>query len=177
MKFHRIGVAIAVLALASCAPRQPAPQPIPPRVDRPAERPLPTAAYLARAASIDLYQVQAGELAMQRSASEGNRGFARRMIEEHRGMASQLSMAGRRLNLLPPRTMQAEQQTWFAQLTAATSAGHFDATYRRQQMVAHEAAYRLHYAFAHDGDSPTLRLVARSAAAIEQEHGRMMRTM
>jgi putative membrane protein len=173
---RRIGVAAAFLAAAGCAPKPP-PQVRPPEVERPAERPLPAAAYLARVASIDLYQVRAGELALQRSGSEGNRGFARRMIEEHRGLAAQLSMAGRRLDLLPPNTLQPEHQGWLDQLAATTSAAQFDATYRRQQMVAHDVSYRAHYAFAYGGDSPTLRLVARSAAGIEQEHGRQMRTM
>jgi putative membrane protein len=170
-------VAFAALAMAGCATRQPAPEPRPPQVERPAERPLPAAAYLARAASIDLYQIRAGELALQRSGSEANRTYARRMIEEHRGLASQLSMAGRRLDLLPPNTLQPEQQGWLDQLAATASAAQFDATYRRQQMVAHEASYRAHYAFAFGGESPTLRLVARSAAGIEQDHARQMRAM
>ena len=174
---HRIGVAVAVLAVASCAPKRqpPAPPPIP--VEQPAERPLPTEAYLLKAASIDLYEVRSGELALQRSGSTGNRDYARRMIDEHRGLAAQLSMAGRRLNLLPPNTLQPEQQGWLDQLAATSSAAQFDATYRRQQMVAHEASYRAHYAYAYGGESPTLRLVARSAARIEQEHGRQMRMM
>ena len=177
MNLVRIGVAFVALAVAGCATRQPAPEQRPPQIERPAERPLPAAAYFARAASIDLYEVRAGELALQRSGSDANRAYARRMIEEHRGLAAQLSMAGRRLNLLPPNTLQPEQQGWLDQLAATTSASHFDATYRRQQMVAHEASYRMHYAFAYGGDSPTLRLVARSAAGIEQDHARQMRAM
>jgi len=170
------GVA-AMLGIVGCARKQPAP-PVPkPPVERPAERPLPTSAYLLKAASIDLYEIRAGELALQRSASAGNRAYAQRMIDEHRGLAAQLSMAGRRLNLLPPSTLQPEQQQWLDQLAATTSADHFDATYRRQQMVAHEQSYRAHAAYAYGGESPTLRLVARSAAGIEQEHGRAMRMM
>jgi len=174
---YRIGVAIAVLAVASCTPRQPAPQPRPPQVERPAERPLPGATYFALVASIDLYQVHAGELALQRSGSDSYRNFARRMIEEHRGLASQLSMAGRRLNLLPPNIVQPEQQGWLDELAATNSAAEFDAAYRRQQLAAHDASYRAHYAFAYGGDSPTLRLVARSAAGIEQDHARQMRAL
>ena len=177
MKQLRIGVAIAALAIAGCATRQPAPEPRPPQIEQPAERPLPAAAYVARAASIDLFQVRAGELTLERSGSDSNRTYARRMIEEHRGLAAQLSMAGRRLNLLPSNALQPEQQGWLDQLAATTSATQYDATYRRQEMAAHEASYRVHYAYAFGGDSPTLRLVARSAARIEQEHGRQMRMM
>ena len=170
-----VGACAAVLGLAGCATKQPTPQPLP--VERPAERPLPTTAYLLKVASIDLYQIRSGELALQRSGHAGNRAYAQQMIDGHRGLAAQLSMAGRRLNLLPPNTLQPEHQGWLDQLAATTSPAHFDATYRRQQMVAHDVSYRAHAAYAYGGDSPTLRLVARSAAGIEQEHGRAMRMM
>ena len=173
----RIGVAVAALAIASCAPRAPSPRPVPPSERPPAERPLAAAAYLARAASIDLYQVRAGELAQERASTQGLTMFARKMIEEHRGMAAQLSLAGRRLNLLPATVMQAEQQAWLHQLTASAPGTEFDATYRRQQSAAHDASYRLHYAFAQGGESPTLRLVARSAAGIETDHRQLLRSL
>ena len=168
---------VAILGVAGCAPKRSTP-PVPrPPVEIPAERPLPASAYLLKVASIDLYEIRSGELALQQSGSAGNRAYAERMIEEHRGLAAQLSMAGRRLNLLPPTTLQPEHQQWLDQLVATTSPAHFDATYRRQQMVAHDVSYRAHAAYAYGGDSPTLRLVARSAAGIEQEHGRVMRMM
>jgi putative membrane protein len=179
MRALRVTLGAGALILAGCATRQQAP-PVPPPTrpipERPAE-PLATADYLAAAASIDLYEIRAGELALERSGSAGNRAFAQRMIEEHRGLAAQLSMAGRRLNLLPPTVLRPEQQGWLDQLAATSSPAHFDATYRRQQVVAHEISYRAHYAYAYRGDSPTLRMVARSAAGIEQEHGRQMRMM
>lgn len=172
-------VGAAMIGLAGCAPkRQPVPPPpIQPPVERPAERPLPTSEYLLKAASIDLYEIRSGELALQRSGSAGNRTYAQRMIDEHGGLAAQLSMAGRRLNLLPPNTLQPEHQQWLDQLAATTSPAHFDTTYRRQQLVAHESSYRVHAAYAYAGDSPTLRQVARHAAGVEQEHGRSMRMM
>ena len=89
-------------------------------------------------------------------------------------MAAQLSFAGRRLNLLPPTSLQPEQQAWLDQLSASAQ---FDVDYRRQQIAAHEASYRLHYAFANGGDSPTLRLVARSSAGFELEHRRELRSL
>jgi putative membrane protein len=176
----RFGVAALALTVTGCATRQPVPAPAPqppPGVDRPAERALPTAAYLDRVASLDLYMIRSGELALQRSAVQGHRDFAQRMIEGHRGLASQLSMAGRRLDLLPSNMLQAEHQGWLDLLAATTSAAQFDGTYRRQQLAAHAASYRAHAAYAHSGQSPTLRMTARSAAGIEQEHSRMMRMM
>lgn len=173
-----VGAGAALVAVASCAPRrQPAPPPKAPLVEQPAERPLPTSAYLFKAASIDLYQIRSSELALERSGQAGNRAYAQRMIETHRGLAAQLSMAGRRLNLLPPDRLQPEQQQWLDQLAATTSAAQFDATYRRQQMVAHDQSYRIHAAYAYGGESATLRMVARNAATVEQDHGRSMRMM
>ena len=174
-----VTVGAAIAGIAGCAPKRQPPPPAPtrPPVERPAERPLPTSAYLMKAASIDLYEIRSGELALQRSANAGNRAYAQRMIDEHRGLSAQLSMAGRRINLLPPNKLQTEHQQWLDQLAATTSAAHFDATYRRQQLVAHEMSYRAHAAYAYGGESPTLRQVARYSAGVEQEHGRSMRMM
>lgn len=178
----RIAIAAAtgatLIGIAGCAPRRPpAPPPVQPPVAPPAARPLPSSAYLMKAASIDLYEIQAGELAQQRSGQAALRAYGRRMIEEHRGLAAQLSMAGRRLNLLPPRTLQPEQQQWLSQLAATASSEHFDATYRQQQIVAHDQSYRIHAAYESGGDSATLRMVAKNAATVEREHSGAMMTM
>lgn len=172
-----VSVGMAIVGLTGCATKRQPPAPPTPPIERPAERPLPTSAYLYTAASLDLYEIRSGELALQRSGSAGNRAYAQRMIEAHRGLAAQLSMAGRRLNLLPPTVLRPEQQQWLDQLATTTSPDHFDATYRRQQMVAHEQSYRIHSAYAYGGESATLRMVARNAATVEQEHGRSMRMM
>ena len=135
-------------------------------------RPLFPADYMAAASSIDLYEIRSSELAQARSANPRLRDFARTMIADHRGTSAQLSFAGRRLNLLPSATLSPVHQAMFDELSASSD---FDAAYRRQQIAVHEAALKLHSAFAARGESPTLRAVARNAAPIERRHLDMLR--
>ena len=137
-------------------------------------RPLFAADYVAAAASIDLYEIRSSELALTRASSPRLREFARMMLADHGGTSAQLSLAGRRLNLVPPAVMRPAQQALFEELSAT---GDFDAVYRRQQMAVHQQALALHRNFAARGESPTLRPVAANAAAVVDRHLRQLRAL
>ena len=160
----------AIILVAGCGRREAPVPPSPPApVTRPPvglPRPLSVTSYVATAASIDLYAIRAGELAMERGNAR-SRDYAARLIEDHRGTATQLSFAGRRLNLLPAAQMAPPHQ---AMIDALSGAGDFDATFRRQQIDIHQSSQRMHAAFAARGDSPTLRPVGANAAAVEARH-------
>ena len=135
-------------------------------------RPLFPANYMATASSIDLYAIRSSELALTRAGNPRLREFARAMIADHQGTSAQLSLGGRRLNLLPSATLLPAHQAMFDELSAS---GDFDGTYRRQQAAVHQAALKLHTDFAARGESPTLRAVARNAVPIERRHLDMLR--
>lgn len=172
----RVGaVALATgLALAACAsdPR-PAPSPVrvaSPRPSAPAQPEPPAvepAAYFARAASYDQLMIRAAELAGQRSTDPRLLTLARGLGEEHRGLAAQLSLAGRRINLLPSPTLQPRHQAWLDEVAAAPD---FALAWRRVMRRVHQNSCELHDRFAKRGQSPTLKLVARNAAATERRH-------
>ena len=137
-------------------------------------RPLFAADYMAMASSIDLYEIRSSELALTRAQNPRHRDFARAMIAAHRGTSSQLSRAGRRLNLLPSATLLPVHQAMLDELTAS---GDFDSTYHRQQIAVHHAALKLHTDFAARGESATLRPVAKNAVPIVRRHLDMMQRM
>lgn len=118
------------------------------------------ASYVAMASSIDLYQVKAAQLALQRAQDPANRAYAERALSSSQGTSAQLSFAGRRLNLLPSATLNPEHQ---AMLDALTATSDFDNTYRAQQNIILQEGVRLHSGFAKSGQSPTLRPVAANA--------------
>ena len=131
-------------------------------------------AYLSNAASIDLFEIRSANVALQRSSNPRIREFAKMMLAAHRGTSSQLSLAGRRLNLLPGANLNARHEAMMAQLVAASD---FDAAYRRLQIEIHEEALALHRAFVSRGASPTLRPVALNAVPIIERHLRILRTL
>lgn len=159
--------AIALLALAGCGRREappaaPAPRPAPVIVT-----PATSADYVATAASIDLFVVRASEIAQARSTDRRTQELAAMLIAGHRGLAAQLSYAGRRLNLLPRTTLLSVHEEMIRELeTSSDIAG----TYRRQMRQIHETALRLHSAYAARGDSPTLRPVAANAETVIRGH-------
>ena len=137
-------------------------------------RPLFAADYMAKASSIDLFEIRSAQLALTRARNPSHREFARAMIAAHTGTSAQLSLAGRRLNLLPSATLLPTHQAMLDELSASSD---FDAAYHRQQIAVHQAALKLHSDFAARGESATLRPVAKNAVPIVRRHLDMMRRM
>lgn len=155
------GAVVLVVACGRAPDVRPAPVITPAVVVAPVM--LSAAAYVATASSIDLFEMQSAELALQRARDPANRAFAERVLSAHRGTSAQLSFAGRRLNLLPSSSLNAEHQ---AMLAALAAAGDFDTLYRAQQRIVVEQGVRLHSGFARSGDSPTLRPIAENAESV-----------
>ena len=120
-------------------------------------------AYVAAAASIDLYEIQSAQLALERASDPQIRTYAQQSLVAHEGTSGQLSMAGRRLNLLPTATLSPEHQ---AMLDALRATPDFDNTYRAQQAILLNEGVALHGGYAKSGQSPTLRPVARNAEEV-----------
>lgn len=166
----------ALLFIAGCA-REESPRGPPPPYSRPA-RPRPPgpavspAQYVAQASSIELFLIGASELAMQKSSRPRTREFAANEITAHKGTSAQLSLEGRRLNLLPSATLNPRHQAMLNDLERATD---FDALYRRDELMVHQEAEALHGRYAASGSSPTLRPVAQLILPIIQRHQRMLK--
>jgi len=154
-------VLVSVLLVGGCGgstPGPPSASVTPAVIASPAM--ISAAAYVATASSIDLFEMQSAELALQRAQDPANRAFAQRALSAHQGTSAQLSYAGRRLNLLPTASLNAEHQ---AMLSALSATSDFDNTYRAQQRIVVEEGVKLHSGFARSGVSPTLRPVAENA--------------
>jgi putative membrane protein len=165
---RRLGSLALVLFIAGCAsnvPQQPRPAPRNAPSQRPLTGPVSPETYVAQAASIDLFVIKSSELALSRSSNSAIRDVATRLISAHQGTASQLSFAGRRLNLLPSAALLPQHQAMLDELNAS---GDFDRAYVRLQRSVHGQALALHNDYARRGTSPTLRRVAANAAAVEQ---------
>jgi putative membrane protein len=114
--------------------------------------------------------VRASELAAVRVPSVAAE--ARRVAAAHGGIAAQLSFAGRRLDLLPPAALPADEQ---ARLLAVRNADDVGAAWRR--LVGEQLARceRDESDYAARGTSPTLRPVARFALGVCREELALIR--
>lgn len=172
MRLRALAGGLVVALLAGCATRQPPPKPTPvvvppPPVAAAESPPASPAAYVARAASYDQLMIRAAAVLAIRSADMRLNRLAGRLRDEHSGLAAQLSMAGRRLDLLPRPGLLPLHQRWFDEFAAAPDAG---LAYVRLARRVHQNSYLMHERFARVGASPTLKPIARNAAETERRH-------
>jgi putative membrane protein len=171
----RSGLALCGLLIAGACAREQAPLPSPrPAPSTPAHArgtALADSDYVAASGSIDLFVIRSSELALERSSARRVRDFAAAEIEAHKGSSAQLSLAGRRLNLLPAAILRPSEQQM---LDALGRAPDFDAAYVRQQRLVHQEALAQDRNYAASGQSATLRPVALAAVELVQRHLAML---
>ncbi|MEG3153910.1 DUF4142 domain-containing protein [Sphingomonas sp. RB1R13] len=163
-------LALGMTALVcACSTGGERPTPVPPPIT--VDLGLSPADYVEQAGSLDLLMVKSSQLSFTRSGNPRIRNYARMMIDEHVGLAAQLSFAGRRLGVLPAAVLLPRHQSMLDGLTASPD---FDRAYRSQQGELHRVALRLHSDYAARGSSPTLRPVAISAVQVIRRHLAML---
>lgn len=160
-------VGCVALAAAGCSrgnrptsAREAATRPVPPPSGS-LEPALSARAYFDEATAIDLFAIRAAEIALERG-SVSSQSLAVHSKRQHEAIASQFSLAGRRLDMLPSPVLPPHYQQELAELRSASS---FDRIYAAQQQFLLSRAIRLHSRYATNGSSPTLRQVARFAAS------------
>lgn len=131
-------------------------------------------AFVAMAASSDMYEIQSSRLALQRSRMPMNRMHAEMMIRDHTNTTAQLSAAARSAGLAVPMQMLPMHAALLNELSRSSN---FDATYRRQQLVSHQQALALHSNYARNGNVPQLRAVAAATVPVVSGHIQHLRRM
>jgi putative membrane protein len=119
------------------------------------------------ASTSSLFAIRASELALQRASSGRVRDAARTIISDQGGVGSQLSYAGRRVDLLPGAALTDVQA---ADLERLRTSGDFDRDYRAVVGQVLAQALDAHQTFARAGSSPTLRPVAEMAAPVTRKN-------
>ena len=127
------------------------------------------AAYLAMAASSDLYEIQSGQMAAQRAQNMSLRPFGQMLAAHHTQTTQQLAAAAQASGGMPPPLLLPMHQQMLAQLQSASGSG-FDRLFVNQQVTAHEMALALHRNYASAGDTPALRQTAAAAVPIITQH-------
>ena len=163
-----LSVAAAAL-LAGCARNEPVVEAPPvPAVDT--SSPLYAPNFLSMAASSDQLEIQASQLALQRSSNAGLRQIAQMLITDHTRMSQEMAAAAQGAGLTPPPPGLRPEHAGLLQQLQATPAASFDMAYRDAQIMAHQQALTLHQNYANGGDVPALRTVAGAAVPIVQGH-------
>ena len=172
------GAACAVL-LAACNQPETAPEPVDKAQDA-AAGPVgqmsaatvgsnTLSGYVTGAAIGDMYEIQAADLALERSQNAGIKELATMIKADHTASSNALKAAvptaGEGLTI--PTALDERRQGLIDNLRSA-SAANFDATWLDQQIAAHNEALTLHRGFA-DQDSP-LAAAARAVVPKVEAH-------
>jgi len=127
--------------------------------------------FVDAAAVSDMYEVEAGKIALQRSSDAGVKGFAQKMITAHTGTTDTLKATLTKINstVTPPSTLDNRHQGMIDELRGA-KAEDFDGRYLAQQVDAHNEALVLMRGYAKDGDTKEVKSFANKTQKAVQMH-------
>jgi len=117
-----------------------------------------TKGFVTAAATSDLYEVTAGQIAVQRAQSPAVKDFAQKMVDAHGETTAKLKglVADNKINVALPSHVDHRRQGMLDDLRGA-KAEDFDHRYISQQVAAHKEADILMRGYAKDGDNAALK--------------------
>lgn len=133
-----------------------------------------TGAYVTNAAMGDMYEVQAADIAMQRSTNDRVKSLATMLKADHTAATEALGAAVPQgaPDATLPTDLDERRQGLIDNLRSA-SADDFDRVFIDQQVAAHQEALTLHRGFADNTDAPALAQHATTTAPKIEAHLRM----
>ncbi|MDB5475159.1 MAG: hypothetical protein JWP49_670 [Phenylobacterium sp.] len=135
-----------------------------------------TGAFVSNAAQSDMYEIQAGQIALQMSKNPDVKAFARRMIKDHTALTKQMTPLIKAAGQTPPADLDQRRKGFLENLKAADAAS-FHETYVDQQVAAHDEALTLMQGYAKDGSDPGLKAAAGKAVPTVQMHADMAKKL
>ncbi len=128
-------------------------------------------AYVPNAAMGDMYEIQAADIALERSQNAQVKELAQMIKTDHTAASSALKTAAGQA--APDTTLPTEldqRRKGLIDNLRSASAANFDKTYVDQQVAAHEEAVTLHRGFSNNTDVPALAEHARTVLPKIEAH-------
>jgi putative membrane protein len=172
------GLATAIQLASAPVFSQEQPEPVPPPRGTTSFTPLPdlekqpltAATFVARAAIVNLSEIELGELALARSTDPAVKEFAEQLVEHHRAANEQLETLAKEQRVSLPGTVDEDRRKLKQELSALDEKA-FDARYIEAMAAEHDKAIALFEAASQAPQLPTtLRDYAESASAQVKDH-------
>lgn len=128
-----------------------------------------TEGFVRSAATSDMYEIQAGQLAQQKGQSAAVKAFGKQMVTDHTAMSNELKPLAQKAGVQVPAELDQRRKGMIDNLTAASGAD-FDRVYLAQQDAAHAEAHTLLSGYADNGDNAELKALAQKALPKVQGH-------
>lgn len=135
-------------------------------------------AYVPNAAIGDMYEVQAADIALERTKNAQVRALAQTIKTDHTAAGEALKAAAPQAapDVTVPTQLDQRRQGLIDNLRSAAEAD-FDKVYVDQQVAAHEEAVTLHRGFSDNTDAPALAEHARTVLPKIEAHLQQARTL
>lgn len=128
--------------------------------------------FMTKAASAGMYEVQAGQLALQKSSDPAIKNFAQRMVDDHTKANSELTALAGKKNVTVPTALIKSDQSMLDKLEKK-SGPEFDKAYRKQMVATHKKAVSLFDNESRNGKDADVKAWAAQTLPKLQEHGGM----
>jgi putative membrane protein len=132
----------------------------------------PTPVFVRKAGVVDMFEIQAGQMALTKSKNNDVKAFAKMAIEDHTKSAEALKQAIKdsgRADIEAPTELSEEQASRMDDLKQVPDTL-FDTMYLTQQQAVHADAENMLTAYAQNGDTPQLKAFAGKTAPVVQKH-------
>jgi putative membrane protein len=141
-----------------------------------AELTTSTKGFIDAAATSDMYEVQAGQLAVTRAKSPDLKKFAQEMADAHTKTSSDLKsiLMKDAPDYTVPTELDSRHQGLLDDLKGAKDAD-FDGRYIAQQINAHDEALIVMRGYANNGDNPDIKAFAAATMPAVQLHLDMLK--
>lgn len=128
-------------------------------------------AYVQNAALVDLLEIEASKLALQKTANPAVKNFALKMVEDHGASNRKLKdfLTQHQLEAQVPTSLDKDSEHKLDELRAAESA-EFDRQYLDMQLKGHESALTLHRTYSETGQNEAMRKLAAEIAVVVERH-------
>ena len=128
-----------------------------------------TDAFVSNASQSDMYEIQAGQIAQQRSRNADVKAFAAMMVKDHTAMSKEMGPLIAAAGQKPSADLDQRRKGFLDNLKAAPAAD-FDKSYIDQQVAGHQEALDLMKGYADHGSEAGLKGGASKAIPKVQEH-------
>jgi putative membrane protein len=133
---------------------------------------MPDATFLLTAASSNLLELQAGQMAAQKATSASVKKFAQMMVDHHTKATQQLTAIATPLGVSPSQTLMPVHQAMLDQLTAK-SGKQFDESYMDAMETAHTMDIAMFEVKDKAAETPTVKAFATKTLPMLRSHRKM----
>jgi putative membrane protein len=169
-KLFVLAAACSVLATAALAQTRPSSQSNPATTGAAPAAP-PAQEFVNKVAISDMFEVQAGQLALAKAPDADTKPFAEKMVTDHQKTTSELKslIDGGKVKVKLPTALDSTHQKMLDDLKAKNGKD-FDQAYDQSQVKGHQDAVALFESYAKGGDDPELKQWAAKTLPHLKEH-------